>query len=161
MRYQLILTIIQGSAITLVLSDKETEAQRSGVKFPRGRGWTGIPGQCCAPGSPQEKDREDGRMEQGKKPWENVISAGDRSRMEHGEKRHLGRGPASAWDHRGLWGMLHRPWSHLKASALALPPRASSVPGCMLPWVGTRWDVQAPGHGGPSWPSVSRGQLCL
>lgn len=160
MRYQLILTIIQGSAITLVLSDKETEAQRSGVKFPRGRGWTGIPGQCCAPGSPQEKDSEDGRMEQGKKPWETSSQQGTRAGWSMG-KRHLGRGPASAWDHRGLWGMLHRPWSHLKASALALPPRASSVPGCMLPWVGTRWDVQAPGHGGPSWPSVSRGQLCL
>lgn len=145
MRHQLILTIIHGSAILSFFQIKRLRLRGQGSSSPEAEAGRGFLASAVLQGALRRRTARTAG-------WSKGRSRG---------KRHLGRGPASAWDHRGLWGMLHWPWSHLKASALALPPRASSVPGCMLPWVGTRWDVQAPGHGGPSWPSVSRGQLCL
>lgn len=104
----------------------------------------GIPGQCWAAGCPQEKGSEDNRMEQGKRPW---------------EKHHLSGGLASAQDHREHQSCI-RVDPTLRQASWPCLPHASSVPGCMLPWVGTGWDVQAAGQGSPSWPPVSRGQLC-
>lgn len=160
MRHQLILTIIHGSAILSFFQIKRLRLRGQGSSSPEAEAGRGFLASAVLQGALRRRTARTAGWSKGRSRGKRHLSRGPEQDGAWG-KTSSRQGTASAWAHRGLWGMLHRPWSHLKASALALPPRASSVPGCMLPWVGTRWDVQAPGHGGPSWPSVSRGQLCL
>lgn len=141
MIHQLILTIIHGSAITLIFQRKGLRLRGQGSSSPEAEPGRGFLGSDVLQGTL-------GRRAARRAGWSKGRRRGETS--SH-------RGLASAWDHRGRWG---RVGPTLRQVSWPCLPSASSVPGCMLPRVGTGWDVQAPGQGSPSWPSVSRGQLC-